>query len=128
MLNRFMTTVFTLLISSSVLAGTGFEVTSQVDGETKSYMVVFGGGRLFEQYTAFDPETKEFVYLKWLRAEKPPQPVAKIWDHSTGEVIQLFKFPEAKNPLPVIPSIKAMKVCPMTGSKNFKVVPRLAID
>ncbi|MBA62672.1 MAG: hypothetical protein CMJ76_09940 [Planctomycetaceae bacterium] len=128
MLNRLILTAVALLISSSLYAGTGYEVTSKIDGETRSYMVIFGGGRLFEQYTAFDPETKKFVYLRWSRTEKSPQPVARIWNHSTGEMIQLFKFPEAENPLPLIPSIKAMKVCPLTGSKDFTVMPRLAID
>jgi len=44
----------------------------------------------------------------------------KFWDHGTGETISLYKFPHAKHPLPVIPSIKAMKFCPFTGDKNLK--------
>ena len=128
MLMRLMMTIFFLIVSSHVFAGTGYEVTVETDEETKSYMVIFGGGRLFAQHTGFDPETKKFVYLRLSRAEEPPKPVAKIWNHDTGEIIQLFKFPQAKNPLPVIPSIKAMKVCPFTGSKELKAIPRLAID
>jgi len=44
----------------------------------------------------------------------------KVWDHRTGETIPLYRFPDTRNPLPVIPSIKAMKVCPFTNDKNFK--------
>ena len=128
MLMRLIISTLFIMISSQVFAGTGYEVTVKTDEETKSYIVIFGGGRLFEQHTGFDPVTKKFVYLRWLRAEEPPKPVAKIWKHDTGEIIQLFKFPNAKNPLPVIPSIKAMKVCPFTGSQELKAVPRLAID
>lgn len=128
MLMRLIITTLSIMISSQLFAGTGYEVTVETDEETRSYMVIFGGGRLFGQHMGFDPDTKKFVYLRWSRAEEPPKPVAKIWNHETGEMIQLFKFPNAKNPLPVIPSVKAMKVCPFTGSKELKAVPRLAID
>ncbi|MFM7739090.1 MAG: hypothetical protein ACKO9H_06780 [Planctomycetota bacterium] len=41
-------------------------------------------------------------------------------DKTTGEMIPLYKFPDVKKPLPIIPSLKAMKICPITGDKNFK--------
>ena len=80
------------------------------------------------QHTAYDPASKEFVYLKWMRGEAAPKPVASIWDHRTGETIALYKFPGVKSPLPVIPSIDAMKVCPKTGDKNFKHKATIAYD
>tara|TARA_B100000676_G_C17264661_1_gene429926 strand:+ start:78 stop:464 length:387 start_codon:yes stop_codon:yes gene_type:complete len=115
--------------SSASLAGTGYEVTSKDGDRTVTYMVRFGGGKLFEQYTAYDPDSKSFVYLTWpRRGGKPPVPAARIWDHESGRTIELFKFPKVKHPLPVIPDIKAMKVCPKTGDKDFKAVRRLAYD
>lgn len=81
-----------------------------------------------DQYTAFDPETKKFVYLQWKRSEAKPTPVMKVWDHHTGETISLYKFPDVQNPLPVIPSIEAMKVCPLTGDKNFKAKLHIIVD
>lgn len=118
-----------LLLTNPASAGTGYEVTSTgQDGKTVTYTVKFGGGFRFEQYTAFDPSTKKFVYLTWPRDGKAPEPASMIWDCRTGETIPLYQFPEAKDPLPVIPSIEAMKVCPLTGDHNFKVKAQLAYD
>ncbi len=52
----------------------------------------------------------------------------KVWDHRTGETIPLYRFPDTRNPLPVIPSIKALKVCPITGDKDFKARLHIIID
>lgn len=117
-----------LLGASPALAGNVYQVTSR-DGEKEiTYEVRFGGGKLREQFTAFDPASKKFVHLTWDRNGKPPIPVMKIWDHRTGETIPLYDFPDSKNPLPVIPSIEAMKVCPFTGDKNFKAKLHIIID
>jgi hypothetical protein len=118
-----------LFCASMASAGTGYEVTAKdKEGKEVTYQVNFGGAKLFEQYTAFDPDSKTFVYLQWNRREKPPQPVSVIFNHVTGEMIPLYQFPEAKHPLPVIPSMEAMKVCPITGDKEFKAVARIAYD
>jgi hypothetical protein len=50
-----------------------------------------------------------------------PEPAGRIWDYRTGETIPLYKFPDVSQPLPVIPSIEAMKTCPLTGDKNPQV-------
>src|SRR5262249_4300101 len=108
------------LVAANCWAGNVYQVTAQRGDKTVQYEVQFGGGRIMDRLTAFDPATKKFVYLDWERRGKAPAPVAKIWDHRTGETIPLYSFPQAKGPLPVIPSIEAMKVCPLTGDKNFK--------
>ncbi len=110
------------------LAGNIYKVTSQDGDKTITYEVRFGGGRLMHQFTAFDPETKKFVYLRWKRDGEKPAPAMKVWDHRTGETILLYRFPDAKNPLPVIPSLDAMKVCPLTGDKNFKAKLHIIVD
>jgi len=115
------------LLTGAALAGTGYEVTSSDGEKTVTYMVNFGGGMFFHQHTAYDPASKEFVYLTWKRDEPQPKPVCSIWDHQTGRTIPLYQFPRAKHPLPVIPSIEAMKVCPVTG-KPFKHRAVIAID
>lgn len=117
-----------LLVTSSASAGTIYKVTSQEGGKTITYEVRFGGGRLMDQFTAFDPETKKFVYLEWDRKGKPPAPAMKVWDHRTGETLSLYQFPKARHPLPVIPSIEAMKVCPLTNDKNFKAKLHILFD
>ena len=117
-----------LIGTSPASAGNIYKVTSQDGDKTITYEVRFGGGRLMDQFTAFDPETKKFVYLQWDRKGKPPAPAMKVWDHRTGETILLYRFPDAKNPLPVIPSIDAMKVCPLTNDKSFKAKLHIIVD
>jgi len=117
-----------VVLTSSVLAGTGYEISSTKQGKTVTYMVNFGGGFTFEQHTAYDPVSKKFAYLQWPRDGQAPKPVGAIWNHQTGETIQLYQFPGVKHPLAVIPSIEAMKVCPRTGDKNFKSRPVIAYD
>lgn len=117
-----------LIGTSSASAGNIYKVISQDGKKTMTYEVRFGGGRLMDQFTAFDPETKKFVYLQWDRKGKPPTPAMKIWDHRTGETISLYDFPNAKQPLPVIPSIDAMKVCPLTNDKEFKAKLHIIYD
>ena len=122
MVTRTRVVVFASLFmgTSSASAGNIYKVTSHDGGKTITYEVRFGGIKLTDQFTAFDPETKEFVYLTWNRKDNPPSPTMKLWDFRTGEIVPLYRFPNAKNPLPVIPSIEAMKVCPFTNDKNFK--------
>jgi hypothetical protein len=122
MLNR--TPIFVLatllMATSSASAGNIYKVTCKNGEKTITYEVRFGGDKLRDRFTAFDPETKKFVYLTWNRKDKPPTPAMQVWDHRTGEIISLYRFPDAKNPLPVIPSIEAMKVCPFTNDRQFK--------
>ena len=109
-----------LIVTSSAAAGNVYKVASHDGEKTITYEVRFGGIKLMDQFTAFDPDTKKFVYLTWNRKDKPPTPAMKLWDYRTGESIPLYRFPYANNPLPVIPSIESMKVCPFTNDKNFK--------
>ena len=121
-------TVSLIFSSRLALAGNIYQVTSKDGDKTITYEVRFGGGKLMDQYTGFDPETKKFVYLQWKRGDEKPAPAMKVWDHRTGETILLYKFPEAKNPLPVIPSIDDMKVCPFTNDKKFKAKLHVIVD
>jgi hypothetical protein len=125
---RILAAALLALTASTSAAGTGYKVTAEQGDKTVTYEVKFGGGRMFEQWTAFDPASKKFVYLRWPRGQAEPKPAAAIWDHRTGETVKLYKFPGVESPLPVIPSVEAMKVCPLTGDKKFKAVPTLAYD
>jgi hypothetical protein len=103
---RLASLLLVVLIAGTVRAGTIYEVTAQSGTETVTYQVKFGGGKAFSQYTAFDPKAKKFVYRTWKRDEDKPNPVGTIWDHRSGETIELYKFPDIEQPLPIIPSIK----------------------
>ncbi len=117
-----------LFTQATSLAGNVYDVTSTDGMTTVTYRVRFGGGKLFEAYTAFDPASKKFVYLEWKRSDEAPKPVLTFWDHRTGETVALYKFPDVKDPLPVIPSIEDMKVCPMTGDKKFEAKLTIIVD
>lgn len=117
-----------LAVPSATPAANIYQVTSKDGDKAVTYEVTFGGGKLFDQLTAFDPETKKFVYLQWKRTDAKPAPAMRVWDHRTGETVPLYKFPDARNPLPAIPSVDAMKVCPLTGDKNFKAKLHIIAD
>jgi len=128
MLVRTLAATFLALIASTSDAGTGYKVTAKEGDKEVAYDVKFGGGKKFEQWTAFDPASKKFVYMQWPRGQAEPKPAPTIWDHRTGETVKLYKFPGVESPLPVIPSVEEMKVCPLTGDKKFKAVPTIAYD
>ncbi len=115
-------------LAAKALAGNIYDVTSKDGKKTVTYQVRFGGGKLFDTYTAFDPASKKFVYLEWKRSEETPKPAMTIWDHRTGETISLYKFPDVKDPLPLIPAIEDMKACPMTGDKKFEAKLTIIVD
>lgn len=124
-----MTLVACFLVGNLAMAGTVYQVTAQdKNGKTVTYKVTFGGGRAFEMYTAFCPEKKDFVYLRFNRRGERPKSAGMIYDHRTGETIKLYQFEGCKTPLPVIESMQAMKVCPMTGAKDFESKAIIAID
>ena len=119
---------FFLITISPAMAGTVYKVTSKKADKAITYEVSFGGGMMFEQYTAFDPASGKFVYLSFKRGENPPKPVCQIFNHSTGKTVNLYKFPKVENPLPVIPNLKDMKVCPKTGDASFTAKAHIAYD
>ncbi len=110
-----------LALAARLDAGNDYRVTCRHGDKTITYEVKFGGIKLLERYTAFDPASRKFVYLEWKRESPAPEPAGKIWDYRTGETIPLYKFPDVAQPLPIIPSIEAMKICPLTGDKNPQV-------
>ena len=117
------------LLVCPALAGTTYRVTaSMANGRVLTYDVSFGGGRMFEQYTAFDPESQEFVYLRFNRNEEAPEPAMHYWDHTTGHFVYLYNFPGVEHPLPIIPSIQEMAYCPFTGDEDYRSQPVIAYD
>lgn len=117
-----------LSAASPASAGMIYKVQSRNGDQQLTYEVRFGGGKLNEMFTAFDPSSKKFVYLHWPREGEPPTPAMTIWDHRTGETVPLYTFPGVKHPLPVIPNIQALRVCPLTGDKEFRAEIHIFID
>jgi len=117
-----------LLLSNIALAGTGYIISSDEGDEKVTYRVKFGGGKLNEQWTAFDVASKKFVYLRFPRNGEQPKPVAHHWNPSTGDTAPLYKFPEVDLPLPLIPNVEALKVVPFAKEKGIKVETELFFD
>jgi hypothetical protein len=108
-----------LFVAGRTFAGDIYRLTS-ADGKT-SYKANFGRGKRVQLITAFDPRSKKFVNLSY-PADKPrPEPVGRIWDHASGRMLSLFKFPDVEQPLPEIPSVKDLKYFPLTDSDRFDV-------
>jgi DNA-directed RNA polymerase subunit RPC12/RpoP len=92
-----------------------------------SSRVQIGGGRGFEQITGYCTESKKFVYLRWDRGKKKPEPMAKVWDSATGRIIEVYKCPDCAKPF--IPlRVKAPDTsgpgfdhCPKCGKRTFQV-------
>lgn len=117
-----------LVACSAASAGTIYKIHAKSGDKDVTYEVRFGGGRINDHMTAFDPKSKKFVYLRWPRKGAAPVPAGEIFDHRTGETVKLYKFPGVESPLPAIPSVADMKVCPVTGDKAFKAERHIIID
>jgi hypothetical protein len=111
----FVAMVLAIAMAPKTEAGTGYEIIAGEGKTAVQYEVRFGGGRISDQMTGYDPATKTFVYLSWKRGTDKPKPAGSIWDHTTGKTIPLYEFPGAKVPLPEIPSIDELTRCPITG-------------
>jgi hypothetical protein len=108
--------------------GVVYRITAADGAKDVTYEVKFGGGRKFEQFTAYDPASKKFVYLQWKRDGDKPAPAGAIWDHNSGATLALYRFPGVAQPLPVIPSIDDLKICPKTGSKKLTKQKHIIYD
>jgi hypothetical protein len=110
-------------------AGTGYPMKCGKCGFEAE--VLIGGGMMFEQMTGFCVESGKFVYLQWERGKKKPEPVAEVWDSSTGKTIELYKFPECPQPIMPLQLDAAdqegpgfnpgFKHCPKCGKPKFQV-------
>ena len=119
--------VIVLVPATAAFAGLDYPMKCKNCGY--SCRVKIGGGMGFEQLTGFCVESKKFVYLKWDRGAKKPNPMAKVWDSATGEWIEVHKCPEC--PKPFIPlRLKAADAdadgpgfdhCPKCGKRTFQV-------
>lgn len=85
-----------LLPALTAFAGTGYTMKCTDCGYSSA--VQMGGGRRFEQITGFCVDSMKFVYLRWTRGEKKPEPVAQVWDSASGKKIDLYKCPDCPKP------------------------------
>ena len=114
-----------LAVASESFAGTGYPMKCGNCGFEAE--VLIGGGMRFSQLTGFCVKTGQFVYLQWDRGAKKPEPVAKIWDSSTGKVLELYECPKCPHPflpLQLDPTDRqgpGFKHCPKCGKPTFRV-------
>ena len=114
-----------LIPSLAAIAGTGYPMKCTDCGY--SSQVQIGGGRMFEQITGYCPESKKFVYISWKRGTKKPEPISKVWDSATGEMIEVYKCPDCAKPIMPLRLKSADRngpgfdSCPKCGKHTFKV-------
>ena len=115
----------TVLISAmTTFAGTGYHM--KCDNCGFSSEVLIGGGMAFEQITGFCVESGKFVYLTWRRETKKPEPMAKVWDSATGEMIELYRFPDCPKPVMALrldadENGPGFDHCPKCSKQTFRV-------
>lgn len=119
-----------VLSAMTASAGTGYPMKCSNCGYAATVMI--GGGMKFSQITGFCGEKKEFVCLTWEQGQKKPEPVARIWDSSTGKVIELYQCPDCSKPFMPLQLDKSkdgpgFDCCPKCGKKTFKVDPSKGI-
>lgn len=121
----FLALAIVLITALAALAGTGYPMKCQHCGYASRVMI--GGGKGFEQLTGFCVASGEFVYLQWKRGTKKPEPMAKVWDSASGQMIELYKCPDC--PQPFIPLRRqaadadgpGFDHCPKCGQRTFQV-------
>jgi ssDNA-binding Zn-finger/Zn-ribbon topoisomerase 1 len=92
-----------------------------------SSRVQIGGAKKFEQMTGYCAECKKFVYVKWDRGGTKPEPIAKVWDSTSGESVEIYKCPDCSKPVIPLRASAAGKEgpgfdhCPKCGKKTFEV-------
>ena len=112
-----------ILPAMAALAGTIYPMKCTNCGYSAE--VQMGGGMRFEQITGFCADSMKFVYLRWNRGEKKPEPIAQVWDSASGEKIDVYKCPDC--PKAFIPlrgkQTEALSFdhCPKCGKQTFQV-------
>lgn len=90
----------------------------------------FGGGFLFEQETGYCVNCGKFVWVTWKRGEAGPEPLARVWDSTTGRVIPLYNCTECSKPfMPIMPiQWLKLKYCPKCGKMDLEKKTLLIVD
>lgn len=131
--------VVVLVLVAFSFAGDGYFVkcTSEKCGFDR--LVVFGGGKRFEQLTGYCDHCQEFVSLAWTREDSAfsitddqkkvrPTPIAKIWDSRTGNHLTLYPCPKCTKPFAEIQKQEDLKYCPKCNKAEPKRELGVAVD
>ena len=116
-----------IVLSQAMVAFAGMGYTMKCSNCGYSSAVQVGGGMQFEQITGFCMDSMKFVYLRWNRGEKKPEPIFTIWDSATGEKIGVYKCPDCPKPFMPLRAKQAdaegpgFDRCPKCGKQTFQV-------
>ena len=119
--------VAAVLLTGVAWAGMGYTMKCKACKFEQS--VIFGGGRMFNQVTAWCDPCGKFVYLRWKRSEAEPKPLATIWDAETGRKLTTYACPDCGKPATMVD--ENMKFCPKCGKAEFGKDPNapvMAVD
>lgn len=116
----------TVVFSTLVFAGKAYELICKSCGYKAE--VEFGGGKQFDQLTGFCVECDDFVYIRWKRDEKKPEPLGWVWNPATGESSPVYECPECGKPFLAISSIHDVKHCPKCRKETLESKLKMIID
>jgi hypothetical protein len=131
--------VVVLVLVAWSYAGDGYFVKCNSEKCGFDRLVVFGGGKRFEQLTGYCDHCQEFVSLAWTREDSAfsitddqkkvrPTPIAKIWDSRTGNHLTLYPCPKCTKPFAEIQKQEDLKYCPKCNKAEPKKELGLAVD
>jgi hypothetical protein len=115
-----------VVCTTLVFAGKAYELICKSCGYKAE--VRFGGGKQFDQLTGFCVQCGDFVYIRWGRNEKKPEPLGRVWNPATGESSPVYACPECGRPFLAISSIHDMKHCPKCDKETLESKLKMIID
>lgn len=114
-----------LIPSLRAFGGMGYPMKCTSCGYSAEIMI--GGGKSFEQITGFCVDAMKFVYLRWERDTKEPEPIGTVWDSATGKKIKVYKCPDCSKPFIPLQGKGAtlespgFNRCPKCGKATFQI-------
>ena len=115
-----------VVCTTLVFAGKAYELICKSCGYKAE--LEFGGGKQFGQITGFCVECDDFVYIRWSRNEKKPEPMGRVWSPATGESNPVCACPACGKPFLAISSIEDVKQCPKCNKETLESKLKMIID
>ncbi len=104
----------------SAEAGTRYDVTCGAPKCGFSTTIDLGGGRLFEQESAWCRRCGKTVSTTWKRDSKRGTSFAQFWDALTGRERKMFDCPGCGSLVVAMEEAQDFKHCPKCGKPSLK--------
>lgn len=123
------------LVLTAALAATGYRLKCADKDCKYETRVTFGPTKLTTRVTGWCVKCAKFQTVSWINrefagqpAEKPIEPLGKVWDPESGQTKAVYACPACKGPMLEIGSGKELKHCPKCGGEKVELRAEMAID